>query len=145
MNYQKLTLKKPMEKNQMTNQERIKKSVDDSFIFITTAQFLLDFAEENIVPKQWATTKLKSSLKTTISLIQERINVLFGFKADKKALAQHFNASIIMENNMKLVLYLATLEKEKAKKFENDYMELLKKYGADKLEYRDLDSTGIDK
>lgn len=124
--------------------EHREKVIENSFIFITTAQFLLDFAEENIVHKTWCTNKLKSSLKTTLSTIEERINILFGKSiANDRAMAQHFNASVIMENNMKLVLYLGKQPKEVARAFEKEYEELLKKYGAINLEYRDLDSKGI--
>jgi hypothetical protein len=125
----------------MKDKEKI---IENSFVFITTAQFLLDFAEENIVPQQWCTNRLKSSLKTTISLMEKRINLLFGKgMANDKAMAQHFNASVIMENNMRLILHLGKQSKEVVKNFEQDYAELLRKYNALNLDYTDLDNHGI--
>lgn len=107
------------------------KQIDDIYLFEITAQFLLDHAEDNILPAWWCTKKLKSSLKTTIEELKKATSIPFeedSVSATPEMVEQQITGSILAEQNMRLSLKFNSLSKEEQFRFQMQYENLLSQF-----------------
>lgn len=112
------------------------KQIDDIYIFMITAQFLLDHAEDNILSEKWCSRDLKQSLKTCMDKLKNATSIPFtqlNVKATAETVEQHVNGSMLAENNMRLSLNFDRLNKEEQFRFQLQYDNLLSQFGLDKL------------
>lgn len=107
------------------------KQIDDIYIFEVTAQFLLDHAEENILPSWWCTRKLKSSLKTTLEELKKATSIPFvdrKVQATSEMVDQQITGSILAEQNMRLSLKFGKLSDDEKFRFQCQYENLLAQF-----------------
>jgi hypothetical protein len=107
------------------------KSIDDIYIFLTTAQFLLDFSEDNMLPAWWCTYKLKTSLKTTLEELKKVTSIPFDDvkeKATPELVQQHIDGSMLAEQNMRLSLKFNQLTKDEQFRFQMLHENLLSQF-----------------
>lgn len=110
------------------------KQIDDIYIFEVTAQFLLDHAEDNILPTWWCTKKLKSSLKTTIDELKKATSIPFvqdSTTATPEMVEQQITGSILAEQNMRVALKFNRLSKDEQFRFQMQYENLLSQFKMD--------------
>jgi hypothetical protein len=107
------------------------KTIDDIYIFLTTAQFLLDFSEDNIIHSRWAVRDLKSSLKTTMDKLKKLTSIPFEEvkeKATPELVQQHIDGSMLAEQNMRLSLKFNQLSKDEQFRFQMLHENLLSQF-----------------
>jgi hypothetical protein len=107
------------------------KKIDDIYIFLTTAQFLLDFTEENFIDNRWAGGDLKNSLKTTMAKLQKVTSIPFiecSTKATPEMVEQHVTGSYLAEQGFRVALKFDRLSNEDKLKFQARYENLMKSF-----------------
>jgi hypothetical protein len=107
------------------------KQIDDIYIFEVTAQFLLDHAEDNILPAWWCTKKLKSSLKTTLEELKMATSIPFvdrSVEATSEMVDQQITGSMLAEKNMRLSLKFDKLSEDEKFRFQCQYENLLSQF-----------------
>lgn len=107
------------------------KKIDDIYIFLTTAQFLLDFTEENFIDSRWAGGDLKNSLKTSMQKLQKVTSIPFvevKEKATPQMVEQHITGSYLAEQSFRVALKFDRLPEEEKLKFQARYENLMESF-----------------
>lgn len=107
------------------------KKIDDIYIFLTTAQFLLDFTEENFIDSRWASGDLKNSLKTSMQKLQKATSIPFvevKEKATPEMVEQHITGSYLAEQSFRVALKFDRLTQDEKIKFQARYENLMESF-----------------
>lgn len=115
----------------MTTEQKQNLTVDNIYIFLITAQFLLDFADDKMIHSGWAVQDFKSSLKTTLKKLIKLTSIPFNEfknKATSEIVEQQFTGSLLAEQNMRLALKFDQLNKEEQFRFQMQYENLLSQF-----------------
>jgi len=110
------------------------KQIDDIWIFMITAQFLLDHAEDSMLHERWCSRKLKSTLKTSIDELKKVTEIPFvqsEVSASPETVQQQITGSMLAEQNMRLSLRFDMLSKEEQFRFQMQYENLLSQFKID--------------
>jgi hypothetical protein len=111
------------------------KQIDDIWIFMITAQFILDHADDCMISENWCSKRLKSSLKTTIDELKKITSIPFvqlSVNATPEIVEQQITGSILAEQNMRLSLRFGLLSKDEQFRFQMQYENLLNQFKLEK-------------
>lgn len=115
----------------MTAEQKQNLTIDNIYIFLTTAQFLLDFTEENFIDSRWAGRDLKNSLKTTMDKLKKVTSIPFvqcTEKATPEMVEQHITGSYLAEQGFRVALKFDRLSQEEKIKFQARYENLMESF-----------------
>lgn len=115
----------------MTREEKQTLTIDNIYIFLTTAQFLLDFSEENFIDSRWAGRDLKNILKTACDKLKKVTSIPFTqvkTQATPEMVEQHVTGSYLAEQSFRMALKFDKLTDDEKLKFQAQYENLLSRY-----------------
>lgn len=115
----------------MTKEQKQELMVDNIYIFLTTAQFLLDFTEEQFIDSRWAKHDLKKSLKTSMDKLREVTSIPFNqcsISATPEMVEQHITGSYLAEQSFRVALKFDRLPQEEKLKFQARYENLMESF-----------------
>ncbi|MCR9064733.1 MAG: hypothetical protein NXI00_12245 [Cytophagales bacterium] len=109
------------------------KDINDIYITLISAQFLLDHIEGTMGDKPgWIKHDLKSSMKTLNKKLEKLVDVPFSqdsVNVSSEVMEQHYQGSLMAEKAFRAALALSELTAENQLKFMASYENLCTRFG----------------